>query len=321
MTEEIAADGGLATLFKEMDANPPAQEEPQETEYSEPVESQQENAEPAEEEPAAESEAPDEVEEAEGEAETPEPEAPKAEVTTVDVNGEKLTLDELKQGYMRHSDYSKKTQELAQAGIAEIEQTKQQQLQLLEGTKRLIEQFNPLRAVEAQIKEAREIGDETGELRLIMQYEKLQAQVGNIFNAVQYEQQKAEAKNEAERQGYMEEQRKQLFSKLPEMQTEKGRSEFQERVYNTAKELGWNEGELAGLKKYDHRDAIAYHYAGLYLESLKTKPQAAEKLKGKAVAPTAGVRKGTVNKLDGALQQFRKNPNEEGSLASLFKSM
>lgn len=36
------------------------------------------------------------------------------EVETVEVNGEKVTLDELKAGYMRQSDYTKKTQELSQ---------------------------------------------------------------------------------------------------------------------------------------------------------------------------------------------------------------
>lgn len=322
----------LTAAFKEMaEPSAPKEEEP---DISDPEEPQPDTADEPEEHPETDSDGVDEAEsEEESEGDEPEEET-EEEADSVEAqieldDGTKVSLEEAKKGYLRQSDYTRKLQEVSDIRSKteqEVSAIKQQQIDVLEALVAKARAFSPIPSLMQQLQEAQSIGDTEEVLRLRLDIEDAKKEEARFYQAYQWEKQQLESKQNSEyeqsEKQFLQEQREKLSQRLPIVKNEEGQKKFLETVNKAAKELGWTSEELAGIKKPDHRHAVALYYAGKYLDSIKAKPDVAQKLKGKAVTPSAGARKsdGKSSTVDAALRQFDKGHNAEAGLTNFFKS-
>lgn len=220
----------------------------------------------------------------------------------VKVNGEEVevTLDELQKGYSRQSDYSRKTQQLAEerkAFLAEAEAIRQERAQYatlltalqqqLQATTQLDQQpdwdrlydEDPIQAtkLERQWRKAQE--DRQAKLSAIQAE---QQRVGQALEQQTAEQMKAILINEAQR----------LPEIIPEWKDEKVAAEGKKQLRNWLVDQGLNEVEINSLHKAEHvsilRKAMLYDQGQRKAQaSVKPQPVATRPVKpgSAAVAP------------------------------------
>lgn len=220
----------------------------------------------------------------------------------VKVNGEEVevTLDELQKGYSRQSDYSRKTQQLAEerkAFLSEAEAIRQERAQYatlltalqqqLQATTQLDQQpdwdrlydEDPIQAtkLERQWRKAQE--DRQAKLSAIQAE---QQRVGQALEQQTAEQMKAILINEAQR----------LPEIIPEWKDEKAAAEGKKQLRNWLVDQGLNEVEINSLHKAEHvsilRKAMLYDQGQRKAQaSVKPQPVATRPVKpgSAAVAP------------------------------------
>jgi hypothetical protein len=312
---------------------------PAEPVQGDPAQPQQDTAEKPEEQPAVDSpvnddeaegeivegEEPAAEPEAEGTDEATEPQEPKGHynVTNPDGTTSKVSFDELKSGYLRQADYSRKAQEVAEqrkAVVAEAEHGRQQTIQVLTALQHMQQKYNPVNILQARLNEAKEIGDSDTVNLILHQIRDVKEEIRNVDNALRWEQDQASTQKteqeKVETQSFLKEQKEALYTRFPSLDKPEGQKKFNDTVVKAMQKLGRNP---ADVKKPYAADAAAYYYAGKYFESLDAKPQVAEKLKGKAVMPKPGGRNSDAKgaKLNAAFDQFNKTPSRD-SLAALI---
>jgi hypothetical protein len=248
----------------------------------------------------------DPVEETEESEETEEQiqEVPLALPTTlkVKVNGEEVevTLDELQKGYSRQSDYSRKTQQLAEerkAFLSEAEAIRQERAQYatlltalqqqLQATTQLDQQpdwdrlydEDPIQATKLERQWNRAQADRQAKLAAIQAE---QQRVGQALEQQTAEQMKAILVNEAQR----------LPEIIPEWKDEKVATEGKKQLRNWLVDQGLNEVEINSLHKAEHvsilRKAMLYDLGQRKAQaSVKPQPVATRPVKpgSAAVAP------------------------------------
>jgi hypothetical protein len=255
-------------------------EEISNNEPSEPPEHQEDNANIDETEQSVEqnsevaktTDAPPQVEERYIEIETPE-------------GVVKVAEQELKQSYFRQSDYTRKTQELAQARM-------QQEADFINKSTALIEKFNPLTQLEAhrnnlinQAKEAYEIGDnETLIARRLdlMELEKTinatQQEIDTLYKAKQWQDEQITAQQ-------LSVEREKLFNAIPELKNPEKAKEFQTLTYNALSKVGYSTDDMAQMtKKVDAKQALLAYAAGKYFEMQNKAPEVAKNIQDKIVS-------------------------------------
>jgi hypothetical protein len=255
-------------------------EEISNNEPSEPPEHQEDNANIDETEQSVEqnsevaktTDAPPQVEERFIEIETPE-------------GVVKINEQELKQSYFRQSDYTRKTQELAQARM-------QQEADFINKSTALIEKFNPLTQLEAhrnnlinQAKEAYEIGDnETLIARRLdlMELEKTinatQQEIDTLYKAKQWQDEQMTAQQ-------LSVEREKLFNVIPELKNPEKAKEFQTLTYNALSKVGYSADDMAQMtKKVDAKQALLAYAAGKYFEMQNKAPEVAKNIQDKIVS-------------------------------------
>ena len=178
-----------------------------------------------------------------------------------------------------------------------------------------------------QYNQAIEDGDEDRATRLRLDIIDVERAVEKDKQALAYreamEKQQKESAEQAETEAHLSEQSRKLHERLPWLSKPNGKEKFQSTVAKAMQKVGYTAKEIEGIKKPDHRDAMAYFYAGKYLESVEQRPQVAQALKGKAVSPSAKARNSNTGKngqIATAFSQFNSNPNAQGALAGLFKA-
>jgi len=248
-------------------------------------------------------------------------------VTLPDGTTEKVPFKELRDGYLRQADYSRKTSELAaerQSLAAKEEALRQETISRLTALQERISTTQPLPLLHHLLNEAVSIGDEETANRLRFQILDLREKEKSVANALRLEREQEasqkESKTKAETEKFMEGERKALADKLPWVTKPEGQKKFQDVVSKALKHVG---KDPKSIKNPTAADAQLAYYAGKYLEMEASKPQVAAALKGKAVMPKPGGRSqesGKAAKLDSALRQFDSNPKGTGSLAALFKA-
>ena len=278
----------------------PSDPEPQPDNAQEPVEQPAEETEEAQAEPeeAKDSTEEHEADEVDEDAEVEEAEASEggeeteAKPVTIEIDGEKLSVDEVKSGYLRQSDYTRKTAELAQERES-LGQIKQQQVQLLTALEQQLREAGPLGYLQQQMQEAQEIGDtdQVNNLRWAIQDE--QNRLSQVQNALRYEmneRQQIEAQqNQAHTAERIQAEREALFKAEPMLSDAKGQEKFKANMERGLKEIGVDPSEVMFP---DHKHARLAYYAGLYFANREKAPQAAKALKGKAVMPSPKGRTG-----------------------------
>lgn len=299
-----AAMGELAAMFK-----------------GDSVEEAQPNTAEAEEQPETDSDAPDEATDDAGE---PEQEAESVEPAVEELelpDGTKVTKDEVLKGYLRQSDYTRKQQEVAEmrrAAEEEVAKIRDAQLQKLEQYSAYLQQSDPIKHIDAAIQEASSIGDIDEVNRLKIQ----RIETVTHMQAVYAEQERLRIESEAQKAEEMRQHvakgHERLSERIPEFRDPAKREVVKGSIVEALKKVGYEDGDIARIG--DPRAAELAYYAAKYFESTKAKPQAAEKLKGKAVAPSTTARQQGNPKAQAALRNLSEKPSVD-SLAQTFKAL
>ena len=281
-----------------------------EIEESAPTEDVEESTEETQDEPLEEEVLEDESEEEEAEEEESEEDEVEEEpdVYAVKVDGEELevSLDELVQGYSRHSDYTRKTQELAsqrdqmaqmqQQWASEISQAQAERQQYMEAIGQFVQQsmvgleqyasvdWESLREEDpiAFVTKKEEFRDAQERVR--------QAQAQQGVEAEKQKQEFAKIKQMA-----LQEEHKKLVAAVPEWNEPEKRGELARELSSYALSQGFKQEELQEL--IDHRSLIVLMKAQKY-DALQNSDVKAKKIKNKPKVIRAG--KGTNKKSDTA---------------------
>lgn len=284
------------------EANPEDEIEPAELEASD--EDEQEEVEESETEDSEE----DESEESEDQLYT----------VTVDGKEQQVSLDELRQGYQRTSDYTRKTQQLAEqrkATEAELESARAERAEYAQLLPKLRQTFeaglgpepdwnalrnqDPLRATllwQQREEQRRHLEALRGEERRV------------------HEQQQRDAEAAAERES--QEQRKKLLEKLPEWRNEKTANKEAAEIRKMLGEVGFDSGE--GLT--DHRYVLIARKALMY-DQMMAKRKGLEKNKAgvPVVKPGGGVPK-SKNQIEAQYDRLKKTGSVKDA-ANLFANL
>lgn len=208
--------------------------------------------------------------EEEGETAEAEPAPEPTDDVHVTVNGEKLALSDLKAGYMRQADYSRKTQEVATSrrdlealsarvtssvdAIAEFLVS-----QLPAAPDFALSQTNP----DAYIRQKAIHDAATERLNAVLTKA---GEVTDVANTLTAEQRKELIGSESAK----------LAEKFPTTATNEGRKQFFDQAASAAKELGYSDEEIQTAT--DHRMFALAHYARIGMRAEQAKAKAAKKV-------------------------------------------
>lgn len=268
---------------------------------------------------------PPEAQNAEGE--TPSEEAqPEAEKFTVKIDGKEVevSLDELKAGYQRQQDYTRKTTEAAEtrkAAEAELSKARQQQ-------EALYTQLNRNEAVlqaalEEQAKTDWDALLKADPVEFIRQQHLLQqrqAALNETFRQKQEMERQAQAEQVQRAQVHVKEQQEALLAKLPDWadpeKAKAGKAELRE--YLMAQ--GFDEQSVSQIQ--DHRAVVLSHKAMLYdrlMDKAKAAAKQVQKVPQKVERP-GGVESSPLDKRTSAYQRLSKSGRIEDA-ASVFSQL
>ena len=296
--QPIPAPGGSVTEAQEallgiMDP----EEETLETEEAQPTE--EEESQPAEEDESLEEESEEEEEVEEAEEESEETDEEEGEVLyAVTVNGEEreVNLDELLSGYSRQSDYTRKTQEIANdrkemeslqeqynSQMATIQQERQHYMDALQGIiANSSEGISKYSDVDWEnLKETDPIEYVTKREELRQSQEKVQAMQQEQYQTQQRHQQETQKM----RTQVVQEEYGKLVEKLPEWGNEAKQKEIASGIRSYASSQGFTDEELNSLT--DHRSLLVLMKAQKF-DQLQKSDVKSKKLKNKPRVVRAG---------------------------------
>lgn len=272
------------SLFESLASDPEFQEEHSEEPSESEVEESAEQDEPEGDESEEESEESEETEESDDSEE--ESEGTDDQRITLEIDGKpvEITLDELKKGYSREADYTRKTQALAETRKAvevEIQQTRAEREQYA-GTLQKLEaallEFAPAEPNWEQLRK-----ENPGEFAA-QWAEKQQRDLD--LAAVQAERQKLEiqqsAEREAEFQAYLDGQKNALIEAIPEWRDSEKAGTEKKALMDYAKGLGFSDEDLGSV--YDHRLILLLRKSAKY-DELTTKGAEITKVAPKVLKP------------------------------------
>ena len=264
--------------------------------------------------------------EIEAESETPEPELTETEETEevteqessedqyypIKLDGEdmEITLDEALQGYQRQSDYTKKTQALANERKqveAEKDALSRQINQYKQNVDRLVQEQQSQQPVEPDWDKLYE----DDPLQWMKQKEEIRSQKEKAFELQQEQfrlQQQQNQEQQAQMQEYLTQQHTTLVDNIPEWKDPQVMAKEKGEIRRYAQSIGYSDQELSQI--YDSRAVLALR-AGMKASGLSGK--GAEKLRP-AKEAIRSVTPGT------AAQQPRKNTTVSKAKMTLAKT-
>jgi len=265
----------------------PANPEPEEQEAEDKA-SEAETYEPEAEEETegegeeVEAEESDDADESEGDSEEEPEENDSSEYVTVTVDGEdhQVTLDELRKGYQRQSDYTRKTQQVAEERKAaeQERQNVQQERQQLHHRLQQLEQALGQQAQEPDWERLwQEDPDEYNRQRWAWQDRKEKLEQAQQERKRLQRQQQEESQRQFQQRVQQEHQR--LLERLPHWQDEGTAKTEKPAVMTYAKQLGFSDEELQQVA--DSR-AVEALYKAMKYDELQAKKPAAKKKASKA---------------------------------------
>lgn len=204
---------------------------------------------------------------------------------TVKVDGKEVTvtLDELKQGYSRTEDYTRKTQALAQerkAAQAELEQVRTERQQYAQMLGALQQQL--AQADQQMTPEQLNSLYESDPIEWMRQKEAMRERYEKQI-AIQSEQQRLMQMQQAEQQQnmqrYLEGQKNALLTAMPQLRDPQVASVEKQRWIEAGKSIGFSDQELNGIT--DHRVLLALKsiadFNGLKAKRQQVKPNVSTK--------------------------------------------
>ena len=297
----VEAQSAILGLLEPEEATP-------ETEESAPTEDVEESTEETQDEPLEEEVLEEESEEEETEEEESEEDESEEEpeVYAVKVDGEELevSLEELVQGYSRHSDYTRKTQELAsqrdemaqmqQQWASEISQAQAERQQYMDALGQFVQQS--MVGLEQYGNVNWEQLREDDPIAFVTKKEEFrdaQERVRQAQTQQHIEQEKQQNEIARMRQLAIQEEHTKLVKAVPEWNEPEKRNKMASELSTYAVEQGFSKEELKQL--IDHRSLIVLMKAQKY-DALQNSDVKAKKIKNKPKVIRAG--KGTNKKAD-----------------------
>ena len=277
----------------------------------------------ATEEPAEEVEDDEEAEE-EGDEESEDDSIdPDDEVAFVTEDGTEVTLRELKRGFLREQDYTRKTQE-----IAEQRQKLQQQAQAFEAHNSTVaEHLNmALDILEPSLAELASTNwsqlasadpYEYAEKRAL--FDQAQHRYAQLKQAAQQTIQEAQVVAEAKKKQYLAQQQQKLQMALPELADKKTGPKLAQSIREYAMKVGLTKEEASNIT--DHRMVVMLNKARMFDELSSSKLSLAKKKVSKA--PKKAVRSGNpsskAERQQESRAQKRARVKQTGSVDSLVE--
>jgi len=218
----------------------------------------------------------DEVEYSEEESE----EQPKQRYK-VKASGEEVEveLDELIKGYQQGTDYTKKSQALAEqrkaieaerVHLEQVKQERQAYAQKLQALDSFLTQQN--RGVDLDVlKET----DPIGYAVAVAEQSQREKQLAVVRNEQQRIAQQQQAEQQASLQNHLRQESEKLVSLIPELATPQGDA-VRKQIRDYAKSVGWTDQELSSV--YDSRAVNTLYKAMKYEQLQKSKPELNKKL-------------------------------------------
>ena len=218
-------------------------------------------------------------------------EIPQAQDSTnkVKVAGQELdvTLDELRNGYSRDADYRRKTEELSNDRKQFMSESEKQR----QDYSSKLNELNQLMSVAQE-----QLKTEENSVDLEKLYEEDPTEAARIEHRLRRKQEKlnsAMAKTQSEQQkqfeSYLQEQQKQLASKMPEFSDPAKASNLKASMKNTLNNYGFNDQEINQV--YDHRIVMLINDAMKYRNMKGSKPNLAKKISKPGKVFSSGVKK------------------------------
>jgi len=261
-----AIEGMLSAPEDSTEEQPEVVEE--QTEEVEEVEETEEETEPEVEE-EVEAEAEEEVE-AEEESEVEEPEVVEEEQTfTIKAAGEEkeVTLDELKKSYQLGSDYTKKTQEVAEQrkvieqeakAIIEARKVRDDYSSKLQAIEQFLNGQNDNPAELVAMKENDPVGYAVKVAEMTEKKEQLQTIQAERARLAQEQQ----TESQAQMQKFVEQEQIKLAESLPEFSDKTKGEQVRNDIRSYGKKMGFTDEELSQV--YDSRHVLVLHKAAQY---------------------------------------------------------
>ncbi len=245
------------------------------------------------EEQTEELQASDEVEYSEEESEEEQPK-PRYKVKA---SGEEVEveLDELIKGYQQGTDYTKKSQALAEQRKAveaerihleQVKQERQAYAQKLQALDSFLTQQN--KGVDLDVlKET----DPIGYAVAVAEQSQREKQLAVVRQEQQRIAQQQQAEQQASLQNHLRQESEKLVGLIPELATPQGDA-IRKQIRDYAKSVGWTDQELSSV--YDSRAVVSLYKAMKYEQLQKSKPEVTKKLQaapkmmrsGTSVPPT-----------------------------------
>jgi hypothetical protein len=272
-------------------------------------------------------EADDDTEESEDDSEIEDEEVVEEEQTfTVKAAGEEkeVTLDELKKSYQLGSDYTKKTQEVAEQrkvidqeakAIIEARQVRDEYAQRLKSVEEFLVGSNESKEDLAELKENDPIGYAVKVAEMTEKKEQLQL--------LQAEQQRIAQQQNSDRsanmQKYVEQEAQKLAQSLPEFSDNTKGEQVRNEIRNYGKKVGFTDEELSSV--YDSRHVLVLHKAAQYDKLMAGKAGVKKKVANapKMVKGGAKVKQSVTDKQK-KLQQRLLQTGDARDAASIFEN-
>ena len=321
LTISEAASAFEGMLSAPEDSNEQPTEKEEDTQEAEVEETEEEDVEFEAEE------ADDNTEETEDESEIEDEEVVEEEQTfTIKAAGEEkeVTLDELKKSYQLGSDYTKKTQEVAEQrkvidqeakAIIEARKVRDEYAQRLKSVEEFLVGSNESKENLAELKENDPIGYAVKVAEMTEKKEQLQL--------LQAEQQRIAQQQNSDRsanmQKYVEQEAQKLAQSLPEFSDNTKGEQVRNEIRNYGKKVGFTDEELSSV--YDSRHVLVLHKAAQYDKLMAGKAGVKKKVANapKMVKGGAKVKQSVTDKQK-KLQQRLLQTGDARDAASIFEN-
>lgn len=199
-----------------------------------------------------------------------EPAEEPADTAAITLNGEKLTIADLKGGYLRQADYSRKTQAIA---------TQRKELEVM--TERMAQSASALAGFLAQqVPDAPHPAmaqtDPAGYVRQKAAHEAAIAQVQTIFSQAAQVQGARNTLTQQQHTELLARENARLAEAFPQTATDAGRKAFFDEAASAARDLGYSAEDIAHVA--DHRMFALAHYAAIGLRAEQAKARVSQKV-------------------------------------------
>jgi hypothetical protein len=320
---ELTISDATSAIEGMLSASEDSNEQPETVENTE-VEEVEEFEEEVEEEAE---EADDDTEEDDDSEYEDEEEVEEEQTFTVKAAGEEkqVTLDELKKSYQLGSDYTKKTQEIAEQrkvieteakAIIEARQVRDEYSQKLQAVQQFLVGSNDSREDLTAMKENDPIGYAVKVAEMTEKKEQLQL--------VQAEQQRIAQQQQADRSAQMqqivEQESQKLAQSLPEFSDKVKGEQIRNDIRSYGKSVGFTDEELSQV--YDSRQVLTIHKAMMYDKLVKSKPGMKKKVSNapKMVKSGAKVKQSVTDRTKKQMQRLQQTGSARDA-AALFENL